>query len=104
MANAILALLQALEGVAAIGSGEAALDVARSFDETYTDYVGTLDGLPPGDVLERLQALDAALSKLANENDGDSWSDHAVQHDPRWQEIRGLAARLATELRTPTLH
>jgi hypothetical protein len=66
-------------------------ELALEFDDLYTAYVDRLDALPTPEQLGALQALDSALTAMSGGANAELWTEAAVKHHPRWDEIRTLA-------------
>jgi hypothetical protein len=89
---AVLAL-PAVEAIAHLSADPRAPDtLAFRFDEAYTAFVGALSSLPDEAQLLSLQALDSELCALSGTDDRDLWTSAAYVADPRWEEVRSLAA------------
>lgn len=62
------------------------------FDEAYTVFVEGFERLPSEAQLIALQAVDSRVSEMVRAREAALWTEGARREDPRWAELRRLAA------------
>lgn len=82
------------EAIELVGArGRTADRMATAFDEAYTAWVGALPALPPTELLEALQRVDACLAELSDPERRALWSDEELCANPIWEGIREYASQ-----------